>query len=143
MDSPMRPTIPVGRPAVSCRQLAPPCVGGEPHIDEAGAGDADFGDVGQCLEPGRDQRGERARVGPCPLGQHHRGVGRQVAVRRVARRFDRERLAVEPRRQRALGFKGVEHFVEKGGLIGIKRHDAPLTHLGGDVTTVAVDCRGR
>ena len=86
----------------------------------------DFGDVGQRLELGRDQCGQRARVGPRPLGEHHRGIGGEVAVACVARRLDRDGLAVEPGRQRALGFKGVEHFAEKRVIGGINGHGRPL-----------------
>ena len=81
---------------------------------------------GKRLELGRDQPGKRARIGPRPLGQHHRGIGGEVAMAGIARRLDRDRLAVEPGRQRALGFKGIEHFVEKRGIGGINGHGRRL-----------------
>jgi hypothetical protein len=40
-------------------------------------------------------------------------------MRSIARRLDRDGLAVEPGRQRAVGFEGVEHFSEKRGIAGI------------------------
>ena len=73
---------------------------------------------------GRERLGQRARVGPGGLGQHHRGVGRQIAVARVARRLDRHGAAVEPGRQRAGGDQRVERGIEMRGEAGIERHDA-------------------
>ena len=87
-----------------------------------GPGDLDLGHAGKRLQFRRDQPGQRARVGPGPLGQHHRRIGRKVAVRSVARRLDRHRLARQPGGQRALGFKGIEHSVEERGISGIKGH---------------------
>ena len=101
------------------RELAPPRVVGQPQVDEPRPRDADFDDVGQGFQLGRDQSGKRARVGPGSLGEHHRGIGREVAMGSIARRLDRDRLAIEPRRERALGFKGVEDFVEKRGISGV------------------------
>ena len=43
-------------------------------------------------------------------------------MRRIARRLDRDRAPLEPGRQRAFGFKLVEHPVEKRGIVGVKRH---------------------
>ena len=78
--------------------------------------------VGQRLELRRDQRGKRARIGPRRLGQHHRRIGREVAVRRVARRLDRDRAAVEAGRQRASATarralrRGARHIGRKGSI---------------------------
>ena len=33
---------------------------------------------------------------PARLGQHHRRIGREIAMRGIARRLDRDRAAVEP-----------------------------------------------
>ena len=73
--------------------------------------------------------GQRARVGARGLGQHHRGVGREVAVRGIARRLDRHVLAVELRRQRAVGNEIVEHSVEERGILGVEAQFA-FTNAG-------------
>ncbi len=57
----------------------------EPHIDEPRPGNLDPRDPRQCLQLGRDQRGERARIGRGGLGQHHCRIGRKIAMRRIAR----------------------------------------------------------
>ena len=66
--------------------------------------------------------GERARVCAGSLGEHHRGIGREVAVRGIARRLDRHVPAVEVRRQRAFGNEVVEHSIEERGILGVKGH---------------------
>ena len=57
---------------------------------------------------------------PGGLGQHHRRIGREVAVRGVARRLDRHVPAIEVRRQRAFGNEIVEHSVKERGILGVK-----------------------
>ena len=54
------------------------------------------------------------------LGEHHRGVGREIAVRRIARRLDRDGAAIEPGRQRAFGLERVEDGSDMGGEAGVK-----------------------
>ena len=61
---------------------------GEPDVDEAGAGDIDLDDVGVGAKRFGDGLGERARVLAGGFGQHHGGVGGEVAVAGVARRLD-------------------------------------------------------
>ena len=85
-----------------------------------GPGDLDRSHRRQRLELRLDGFGKRARIGARGLGQHHRGVGRKIAMRRVARRLDRHVLPVEVRRQRAFGNKIVEHPVEERGILGVK-----------------------
>ena len=70
----------------------------------------------------RDQLGQRARIGSGALGEHHRRIGGEIAMRRIARRLDRHRLAVEAGRQRALAFESVEDGVEMRGEAGVKGH---------------------
>jgi hypothetical protein len=55
-----------------------------------------------------DALGQRHRVLLDRAGQHHRRVGREIAMRRVARRLDRDPREIEPRRQRALAHQPVE-----------------------------------
>ena len=70
-------------------ELVAPCVGRQPQVDEPGPGDVDRGDGRQRGELRLDQLGQRARIGAGGLGEHHRRVGREVAMRRIARRLDR------------------------------------------------------
>ena len=63
---------------------------------------------GERGEARRDQLGQRARIGAGRLGQHHRGIGGEIAMRRIARRLDRDGAARQPGRQLALGLEGVE-----------------------------------
>src|SRR6185437_8554395 len=89
-------------------------------VDEAGTGDLDRGYRRQGLELRLDQLGKRPRVGLRRLGEHHRGVGREIAMLGIARRLDRHVLAVEIGRKRALGNELVEHSVEERGILGVK-----------------------
>ena len=74
---------------------------------------------GSAASFGLDQLGQRARIGSGGLGEHHRRVGREVAMRRVARRLDRHVPAVEVRRKHAFGNKLVEHSIEERGILGV------------------------
>ena len=49
-----------------------------------------------------DLIGKAARIGPGGLRQHHRGVGREIAMRRIARRLDRNSAEIEPARKSPL-----------------------------------------
>ena len=61
-------------------------------------------------EGGGDFLGQRHRVLLRLPGQHHRRVGGEVAMRRVARRLDRDAVEVDSRWQRPRG----HHLVERG-----------------------------
>ena len=52
------------------------------------------------------------------FGQHHRGIGRHVAMRRIARRLDRDVGQVEALRQRALGGHGPQFSHDQRADIG-------------------------
>ena len=67
------------------------------QIDEAGTGDIDRGDEIIGAQLFRDPVGEVARLGLCLLGEHHRGIGRHVAVRGVARRLDHDARKINAR----------------------------------------------
>ncbi len=75
---------------------------------------------GSASSFGADQLGQRARIGPGALGQHHRRIGRQVAMRRIARRLDRDRLAVQAGGQLAASVKLIEDAVKQRGIAGVK-----------------------
>ena len=82
---------------------------------------------GSSRELRRDQLGERARVGLRRLGQHHRRVGREIAMRRIARRLDRDVAAIEPGGQIAGGFERVEVWRRCVGEAGVEgQGDLPM-----------------
>jgi hypothetical protein len=60
------------------------------EIDEAGPGDLDGSHQIVGAQFFRDFIGELARLRLGVLGQHHGGVGRHVAMARVARRLDHD-----------------------------------------------------
>ncbi len=63
------------------------------------------------LAPGQrraDLIGQRHRVLFDRAGQHHRRVGREVAMRRIARRLDRDPREIEPGRQATRSHQVVE-----------------------------------
>jgi hypothetical protein len=66
-------------------------------------------------------------IGLGGLREHHRGVGREIAVAGVARRLDRDVLAVETRRQRARRGQRVERRIDMRGETGVERHGSPGT----------------
>ena len=61
------------------------------EIDEAWAGDLDLADQIVGAKLFRNRFREFARLLAGILGQHHGGIGRHVAMRRIARRLDRRR----------------------------------------------------
>jgi hypothetical protein len=82
----------------------------KPQIEEAGAGDRDRRHVGLALEPQLQFAGERARRDLRLLREHHRRIGREVAVRGIARRLDRDAGQVEAHGQ----FARAHHRLELG-----------------------------
>ena len=60
------------------------------QVDEAGTGDVDRCNQIVRAQLGRDRLGEIARFCLGLLGQHHRGIGRHVAMRRITRRLDHD-----------------------------------------------------
>ena len=105
------------------RQLGAPRLVGEPHVDEARPGDVDLRHVGYGAQLFGQRGGERARVRPRRLGEHHGRVGGEVAMRGVARRLDRDVRAVEPARQRARGNEAIEGGVQVRGELRVERHN--------------------
>ena len=71
----------------------------EREIDEAWAGDVDLGDESVGAKLFRDRFGKLARFLAGILGQHHGGVGRDVAMRRIARRLDGHARLIDACRQ--------------------------------------------
>ena len=92
-------------------QLRVPNLGGEPDIQKPRAGGCDGQPAAVIIASlqfarhhrRRDEFSQCHRVlfdGPC---QHHCGIGRKIAMRRVARRLDCDPGEIEPLRQRARG----------------------------------------
>jgi hypothetical protein len=103
--------------ASSASQLA-----GKAQVDEAGSGN--FGAFHQRIgSPASRQsvRPGRADWWPCALGQHHRGIGGQIAMRRIARRLDRDIAARASGGQVALGLQGSQYGIDPGRIGGVKR----------------------
>ena len=86
--------------------LAAPEVVGQAQVDEAGLGDLDRLDPRQVQKARRERLGDRERRAPRLLGQHERGVGRGIAVRRIARRLDGDPIGREVLRQLARRLAG-------------------------------------
>src|SRR3546814_6716784 len=82
------------------RQLVAPAVVGETQVDEARTGDARLGHLLELAEFGDEQVGACARGHSRGLREYHGGIGRDIAVRRVARRLEADRAATETGRQR-------------------------------------------
>ena len=84
-------------------QLIGPDLGLQRQIDEARPGDLDLGHHRLGAQFGGDLLGEIARLGLGFLGQHHRGIGRHVAMGRVLGRLHHHARQIETGGQRPLG----------------------------------------
>ena len=87
------------------RQLGLPDAGLQADVEEPRPRDFGGLHVRQLRQRPGDAGRNIARLLPRRLSQHHRGVGREVAMRRIARRLDRHAARVEPGRQFAAGYK--------------------------------------
>ena len=92
----------------------------EADVDEARPGDLGAGHALDRDQLREDRLGERARIGAGALGQHHRRVGGEIAMRGIARRLDRDGAALDAGRQRAFRLEGVEQGVEMRGEAGVE-----------------------
>ena len=72
--------------------------------------------AGQCRG---DPLGQGHRVLLDRAGQHHRRIGREIAMRRIARRLDRDPGEIEPGRQRALGNEAIKRGQKKAAKIAV------------------------
>jgi hypothetical protein len=70
------------------RQHALPISDGELDVDEARTGNRNVGDVSIFLQLGDDDLRQRARIGAERLCQHHRSIGRDIAMAWIARRLN-------------------------------------------------------
>ena len=80
-----------------------------------------LGDAGDRGQLRHDRLGQSARIGAGALGEHHRRVGGEIAMGRIARRLDRDRAAIDAGRQRAFRLEGIEQSVEMRGEAGVER----------------------
>ena len=99
-------------------QRVRPGRGFQGQIDEAGTGDVDRGNQIIGAEPGRDRFGEIARFCLGLLGQHHRRIGRHVAMRGVARRLDHDPRQVDTGGPAAFGGERAAHRVDAPKHVG-------------------------
>ena len=94
----------VGRAFAQHReQLVRPDLGLQGEIDEAGPGDLDGSDQIVGAQFFRDLVGEIARLCLGVLGEHHRGIGRHVAMAGIARRLDHDAGEIDAGGPLALG----------------------------------------
>ncbi len=75
-------------------------------------------DAGIISQLGGQRLGNVARFHLGWLGQHHRRIGRHVAMGSITRRFDRYVLEIQPLGQRALGHHGVQRLDHQRTKIG-------------------------
>jgi len=107
-------------------QFVRPDRGREAQVEKAGSGNLDPGDRIDLAQFRRQRLGQRTWIGGSRLGEHHRGIGCKVAMRRITRRLDGHGSAIEPRGERAGGFQRVERFMQMLGETGVECHDVGL-----------------
>jgi hypothetical protein len=101
-------------------QLLVPHARHQPDVDEAGTRKLGSLDIIERSQLGCEQACQRARIGAGALGEHHRRVGREIAMRGVARRLDGHSAPLDPGRKLPFGFKLVERRAEMRGKTGVK-----------------------
>ena len=101
--------------------LAPEGVG-DLEIDEARPRDGAVDHVGIGLEAHQQRLGDVARLLARGLGQHHGGVGRDVAMRRIARRLGGDGGEIERGRQFAGRLHGPERAFDLADEMAVGVH---------------------
>ena len=103
------------------------------QVDEARPGNLRALDIRIAAQVLDDLFGQRARIGARRLGQHHRGVGGNIAVCRIARRLHRDIGARSTGGQSALhlqrGEHGIDPLCKRGVNCVVIRHARPLTRF--------------
>ena len=98
------------------RQAVPPEAASQPHIDKTGPGDFRTLDlVNRFKACGKPLR-QIPRFHPGWFGQDHRGIGRDIAMGWVARRFHTGPFGIQTVRQ----FAGLRHFSQNVAKFGLK-----------------------
>lgn len=95
---------------------------GDPDIDEAGACDGDVRDVAILPQPFGDHFGKRPRVHAEGLCKNHGGIGRDVPVGAVARRFRIDAREVQLRTLLADDVEGLQHGLDSVFEVGEQVH---------------------
>ncbi len=93
------------------------------QVDETGPGNLELGDIGIVLEPGNERGGNIAGRHARGLGEHHGRIRGDVAVRRIARRLDRQLGQVDLFRQDAVRLQGEPRLLKPGGEMRKYIHD--------------------
>ena len=96
------------------------CILVEAQVDEAAPRHLGRHDGWDGLQLRQKRLGQSARIGSGALGEDHGRIGRQVAMRRIAGRFDCHRLAIGVGVQAPLGDQLVEDAVKKRGIAGVE-----------------------
>ena len=106
-------------------KLIAPRVRCQTDIDKARPCDFDGSHGGQSFELRLDRLGKRPRVRAGALGEHHRCIGREIAMRWISGRLDRDVAALDALRQRAFANEFVEHSVQERGILGVEAQFVP------------------
>ena len=117
--------IAVGDPFLQAvaQPLAPEGVA-DLEVDEAWPRHRAIDHVRIGLEAREQRLGDVARLLARGLGQHHGGVGRDVAMRRIARRLGRDRGEIQRRRQLARRLHGPERAFDLADEMAVGVHGA-------------------
>jgi hypothetical protein len=107
------------------QQLAPEIVL-ELQIDEARPRDVRPFDIGILGQFGDDTLGQSARVLAGGFGQHHRRVGGQIAMGRIARRFHRDARSIDRSTGIVFQVKSLDDFCNPTGEVGEDVHSYSL-----------------
>jgi len=108
-------------------ELGQPRAGRKPQVDEPRPGNVGADDRRLRTQLGGNRLGQATRIGACALGQHHSRVGRQIAMRRIARRFERDIGERRASRQHAFCHQFTQHGFDQRRIGGIK--GCGLVHL--------------
>jgi len=96
-------------------QFRRPCRRIDAQVDKARPGNLCRQHAGNLAQFTHQRIGQGARIGPGRLGQDHGSVGRQVTVRGVARRLNRDRGAVQPGGQGSCRFQRIQRGGDVAG----------------------------
>ena len=83
-------------------KLGMPVAIADPRLTKPGPGHFGRGDIRVGPQRFGDLLGQRSRVLAGRLGQHHRGIGREIAMRGVARRLDADPRQIRTQRRPCL-----------------------------------------
>jgi hypothetical protein len=119
----LRIAISEARLEAVAQPLTPEAVA-QPQVDEAWPRHGTFDDIGTGLQSDEQRLGDVARLFARRLRQHHGGVGRNVAVRRIAGRLGRDSGEIERLRQLARRLHGLERGFDLANEMTVGVHGA-------------------